>query len=101
MLDNYRLTSQVNSPGLNQSWGISEHLLTVVELALDSLRRGLLVRNLEALMGGINYETHLMGLASRISFSTSAGREIFHVASGTYSRLVPQTPEKIAGQSLQ
>jgi hypothetical protein len=28
----------------------------------------------------------------------NAGREIFHVASGTYSRLVPQTPEKIAGQ---
>jgi hypothetical protein len=37
--------------------------------------------------------------------SLNAGREIFHVASGTYSRLVPQTPEKfagqIAGQSLQ
>ena len=30
--------------------------------------------------------------------SLNAGREIFHVASGTYSRLVPQTPEKIAGQ---
>ena len=25
--------------------------------------------------------------------SLNAGREIFHVASGTYSRLVPQTPE--------
>mgnify|MGYP006171979585 CR=1 FL=1 len=31
--------------------------------------------------------------------SLNAGREIFHVASGTYSRLVPQTPEKIAGQT--
>lgn len=30
--------------------------------------------------------------------SLNAGREIFHVASGTYSWLVPQTPEKIAGQ---
>ena len=30
--------------------------------------------------------------------SLNAGREIFHVASGTYSRLVPQTPEEIAGQ---
>ena len=30
--------------------------------------------------------------------SLNAGREIFHVASGTYSRLVPKTPEKIAGQ---
>jgi hypothetical protein len=31
--------------------------------------------------------------------SLNAGREIFHVASGTYSRLVPQTPEKFAGQT--
>ena len=30
--------------------------------------------------------------------SLNAGREILHVASGTYSRLVPQTPRKIAGQ---
>ena len=30
--------------------------------------------------------------------SLNAGRENFHVASGTYSRLVPQTPGKIAGQ---
>ena len=30
--------------------------------------------------------------------SLNATREIFHVASGTYSRLVPQTPGKIAGQ---
>ena len=28
----------------------------------------------------------------------NACREIFHVASGTYSRLVPQTPRKFAGQ---
>ena len=27
--------------------------------------------------------------------SLNAGREILHVASGTYSRLVPQTPEKL------
>ena len=31
-------------------------------------------------------------------FSLNAGQEIFHVAFGTYSRFVPQTPEKIAGQ---
>ena len=30
--------------------------------------------------------------------SLKAGREIFHGASVTYSRLVPQTPGKIAGQ---
>src|SRR5215813_10959710 len=30
--------------------------------------------------------------------SLNAARVIFHVASGTYSRLVPQTPRKIAGQ---
>src|ERR1051325_1456331 len=29
--------------------------------------------------------------------SLNAGREIFHVVSGTYSRLVPQTPEKNCG----
>ena len=33
--------------------------------------------------------------------SLNPDREIFHVASGTYSRLVPQTPGKIAGQSVQ
>ena len=33
--------------------------------------------------------------------SLNAGREIFHVASSTYSRLVPQTPGKIAGQNVQ
>jgi len=33
--------------------------------------------------------------------SLNASREIFHVASGTYSRFVPQTPGKFAGQSLQ
>ena len=33
--------------------------------------------------------------------SLNAGREIFHVAFGTYSRVVPQTRRKIAGQSLQ
>lgn len=30
--------------------------------------------------------------------SLNAGREILHVGFGAYSRLVPQTPEKFAGQ---
>jgi len=42
--------------------------------------------------------SRLLTMIETALLSLNAGREILHVASGTYSRLVPQTPEKFAGQ---
>ena len=45
----------------------------------------------------VSESSDVLGAGTALS-SLNAGREIFHVASGTNSQLVPQTPRKIAGQ---